>query len=67
MIKSLEEVVVGIAKFENKISEFVAAGGKRPDDQETPWDSGRSTATPAVSFDTVSDGLVSPVFISHSI
>ena len=28
VIKSLEEVVVGIAKFENKISEFVAAGGK---------------------------------------
>ena len=33
VIKNLEDVVVGIAKFENKISEFVAAGGKRPDDQ----------------------------------
>ena len=29
VIKGLEEVVVGIAKFENKISEFVAAGRKK--------------------------------------
>ena len=25
--------MIGIAKFENKIDEFVAAGGDRPDDQ----------------------------------
>jgi hypothetical protein len=38
VIKSLEEVVVGIAKSESKIQEFVDAGGKRPDDQEMKSD-----------------------------
>ena len=38
VIKNLEDVVVAIAKFENKISEVVAAGGKRPDDQEMKSD-----------------------------
>ena len=38
LIKSLEEVVVGIAKFENEIQEFVDAGGKRPEYQEMKSD-----------------------------
>ena len=37
-IKNLEDVIVGIARFENKIAEFVAAGGKRPEDQELKSD-----------------------------
>ena len=38
VIKSLEEAVVGTAKFENQIAEFGDAGGKRPDDQEMKSD-----------------------------
>ena len=38
VIKNLEDVVIGIAEFENKIAEFVEAGGKRPDDQEMKSD-----------------------------
>ena len=37
-IKNLEDVIVGIARFENKIAEFVAARGKRPGDQELKSD-----------------------------
>ena len=38
MIKSLEEVVIGIAKFENKIDEYIAAGGVRPSDADMESD-----------------------------
>ena len=38
VIKNLEEVVIGIAKFENKLDEYVAAGGTRPDDHEMKSD-----------------------------
>ena len=38
VIKNLEDVIIGIAKFENKITEFADAGGKRPDDQEMKSD-----------------------------
>ena len=38
VIKSLGEVVVGTAGSENKIDEFVAAGGNRPDDREMKSD-----------------------------
>ncbi len=31
LIKALEEVVVGIVRFENNIEEFVLAGGNRPE------------------------------------
>ena len=36
--KNREDIVIGIAKFENKIAEFVAAGDKMPDDQEMKSD-----------------------------
>ena len=38
VIKSLEEVIIGIAKLENKIDEYVEAGGTRPGDQEMKSD-----------------------------
>ena len=38
VIKCLESVLIGVAKSENKIDEFVAAGGNRPDDQEMKSD-----------------------------
>ncbi len=37
-IKSLENVSLGIAEFENKINEYVEAGGKRPDEAEMKTD-----------------------------
>ena len=36
--KNFQDLIVGTAKFENKIAEFVAAGGKRLDDQEMKSD-----------------------------
>ena len=33
-IKNLESVALGIAEFENKITEYVEAGGRKPDDKE---------------------------------
>ena len=38
VIKSLDDVITGIARFDNKIEEFVAAGGPRPDDAEMKSD-----------------------------
>ena len=37
-IKNLETLNVGIAEFENKINEYVEAGGRRPDDEEMKAD-----------------------------
>ena len=37
-IKTLEGVTIGIAEFENAISDFVSAGGVRPSDAEMKSD-----------------------------
>jgi hypothetical protein len=37
-MKNLEAVALGIAQFENKLSEYEDAGGKRPDDHERKAD-----------------------------
>ena len=38
VIKPFEEVIIGIAQFENKIDEYIDAGGTRLDDQEMKSD-----------------------------
>ena len=37
-IKTLEGISVGVAQFDNKVQEFVDAGGRRPDSEELKFD-----------------------------